>query len=281
MQTQQEVVEPSSQRNIDMFAAIEFGFTRTFKNARYWLLFSLLTMLVMALGFAGIVGPELAKISANPDATSMDSSMSWITIISYIIMIPVAIFFSTISVRQSLREMYRTQPDNNNATQQNQGARWNTMTQDIAWGKIILTYLLTSVITGLLGGIVGGIIGLIFIPVMNGTASIGLTILFTIISIVLYALIIAFSIMIGYAVYFATDPETNTTISPVDCVKASFNAVKPHFWGVFGFNIILALLVGVIAIFTFGLGIIIAYPVVMIAQAHMFRQIAGLYAPVK
>lgn len=283
METQQEIIEQSpQQREIELFAPITFGFTRTFKNAGFWVLFSLLNMMVIGIGFAGIIVPEIAKISETPDAVPVESNISVFGIIMYFIMLAVLIFLSIISMRQAIREVSAIQPDYQTITEGKDIARWNIMTKDIAWGKIIPTLLLIGLIAGLFGGSVGSIIGFgLGAVVEGGTASAGIITLFAILGIALYVIIFALAIMVGYATYFAADPETNATLSPIDCIKASWNAVKPHFWVIFGFNIILMALSSIIISLTLGLGMIIVIPAATLAQAHMFRQVAGLYAPVK
>ena len=85
----------------------------------------------------------------------------------------------------------------------------------------------------------------------------------------------------GYAPYFATDPETNTHLSPIDCIKSSYEVVKDNFWKVLGFNIILAIITSILVILTAGIGMLIMIPMSSLAQSYMFRSLAGLHVPIQ
>lgn len=277
MEEQYEVKHTSTQQNIDVFSPIKFGFSRTFNNAGFWIPFALLNMVVLFGGFATAVLPVFLQIQDNPNG-EIDFPIS--TIIAYIAMIIILSAIGIMGMRQAIRDVSAVGNDNTTIVKDKTPASWNTLTRDIAWGKIIVTMLLIGLIAGLIGGILGSVIGLAMSSVIGGeTVNTGMAIASVLLTIVVYLVIFAITTFIAYSSYFATDPETNVQLSPVDCIKASFHSVKDNFWTVFGFNIVLAIITSFIVSLTFGIGLLIVLPASVLAQAYMFRTLAGLYVP--
>lgn len=279
MEEQFAVQHTPTQRNIDVFSPIKFGFSRTFKNASFWIPFALLNMVIMFGGLAIAVLPVFFQLQDSPN-NEPDLPIS--TIIVYIAMIIILFVLGIMGMRQAIRDVSAVGNDNKTIIQDKTPASWNTLTRDIAWGKIIATMLLVVVIAGLIGGILGSAIGFVMSNVISGeTVNTGVVIASMLFTIVVYLVIFAISTLIAYSSYFATDPETNVQLSPVDCIKKSFYVVKDNFWIVFGFNIVLAIITSFIALLTLGIGFFVAIPVSLLAQAYMFRTLVGLYAPVQ
>ena len=277
MEEQYEVKHTSTQQNIDVFSPIKFGFSRTFKNAGFWIPFALLNMIILFGGFATAVLPVFLQIQDNPNG---DVHVPAVTFIAYIAMIIILSALGIMGMRQAIRDVSAVGNDNKTILQGKTPALWNMLTKDIAWGKIIVTMLLIGLIAGFIGGVFGSVIGLAMSSVISGeTVNTGMTIASVLLAIVVYIGLFAIATFIAYATYFATDPETNEQVSPVGCIKASFDAVKDNFWTVFGFNIVLAIITSFIVSFTFGIGLLIVLPASALAQAYMFRTLAGLYVP--
>lgn len=277
MEEQYEVKHTSTQQNIDVFSPIKFGFSRTFKNAGFWIPFALLNMIILFGGFATAVLPVFLQIQDNPNG---DVHVPATTFIAYIAMIIILSALGIMGMRQAIRDVSAVGNDNKTILQGKIPALWNMLTKNIAWGKIIVTMLLIGLIAGFIGGVFGSVIGLAMSSVIGGeTVNTGMVIASVLLAIVVYLGLFAIATLIAYSSYFATDPETNEQLSPVGCIKASFHAVKDNFWTVFGFNIVLAIITSFIVSFTFGIGLLIVLPASVLAQAYMFRTLAGLYVP--
>lgn len=279
MEEQYEVKHTSTQQNIDVFSPIKFGFSRTFKNAGFWIPFALLNMVIMFGGFATAVLPVFLQIQDNPNG---DVHVPAVTFIAYIAMIIILSALGIMGMRQAIRDVSAVGNDNKTILQGKTPALWNMLTKDIAWGKIIGTMLLIGLIAGFIGGVFGSVIGFAMSSVISGeTVNTGMAIASVLLTIVVYLGLFAIATLIAYSSYFATDPETNVQLSPVGCIKKSFYVVKDNFWRVLGFNIVLAIITSFIALLTLGIGFFVAIPVSLLAQAYMFRTLVGLYAPVQ
>jgi len=282
MEIQDSTIPDISKRQIDILDPIKFGFSRTFKNAGFWIPFALLNMVIMLIGF-GISFYQL--FSSFQETMLIEDSAPSIpisTIFVYIITIIIIAVLGVMTSRQSIRDVSSVKTDNTTIIEGQTPAGWSTLGKDIAWGKIIATGVLVGLIAGLLGGGLGGVLGLIVPSVDSGeSVNAGLILIFSLLTIMVYIAIFAISLLIGYAPYFATDPETNTHLSPIDCIKSSYEVVKDNFWKVLGFNIILAIITSILVILTAGIGMLIMIPMSSLAQAYMFRSLAGLYVPVQ
>lgn len=282
METQDVIEQTSSKRSIDILAPIKFGFSRTFKNARFWIPFALLNMVIMIIGFGVSFYPLFSSFQETILIEDSAPNIPISTIFGYVITVIILAVLGIMTSRQSIRDVSSVKSDNTTIIEGQTPAGWNTLGKDIAWGKIIATGVLVGLIAGLLGGILGSILGL-FVPSIDSGESVntGMALLVVLLTIMIYIAIFAISILIGYAPYFATDPETNTHLSPIDCIKSSYEVVKDNFWKVFGFNIILAVITSIIVILTAGIGMLVMLPALSLAQSYMFRSLAGLHIPVQ
>ncbi len=87
---------------------------------------------------------------------------------------------------------------------------------------------------------------------------------------------ILFAVMFGYSKYEILEKE----ISPIDALKASRKITKGYRWKIFGFMFVSGLLVilGVLCLFV---GILFFLPLVMIADAIVYKKLSALEAPAK
>lgn len=270
-----ETTTVRNSRNVNITAPIGFSFSRTFKNGSFWLasglILSLLTFIFMTISII----PQLVALNSTGAAEASAAIMQlFLNGIMMIVMIPISI----ILLRQGLREVGAIDNDYQTVLPEKTPAQWGTLFKDIAWGKVILTTIIVIAITGILGGLIGGLFGALAATV-SGSSTGGLLIF--LLGLVVYLGLLALIVMLQFSVYFAADTENNKRLTATQCVKASWKAVSKNFWKVVGFDILLGLVNFVLIVFTLGVGMIVAIPVSILAQTHMYKQISGQYAPIK
>lgn len=267
---------------VSIIEPIKFGFIRTFKNAGFWIVYSLLTVVVLGIGMSVFFSPLITEIANNPSAQQTDITLGAGSFIAYIIMMIVLAALGIVSMVQAIQETKAVRPDHTTVIDGGELPKWSTALQNIKWGKIILTMIIIGVISGLIIGIFSGLTAfMLFGSMQSESASAGIAIILSLFIIVFYIALLVMMMLVSYAVYFAADNDINDQISPLDCIKLSWNAVKPHFWKVLGFTLLLSVITYIGTIFTLGIGMIILIPASVLAQAYMYKQLSGQYVPIK
>ena len=267
---------------VSIMESIKFGFIRTFKNAGFWIIYSLITVIVLGIGMSVFFSPLITEIANDPSASQTDITFGAGSFLAYIIMMIVLAALGIVSMVQAIQEVRVVKPDYTTVVDGGELPKWSTALQNIKWGKIILTMIIIGVLSGLIIGIFSGLTAFMLLGSMQSeSASAGIAIILSLFIIAAYVAMFIIMMFVSYAVYFAADNDINDQISPLDCIKLSWNAVKPQFWKVLGFTLLMSIITYIGAIFTLGIGIIILMPASVIAQAHMYRQLSGKYVPIK
>ena len=82
------------------------------------------------------------------------------------------------------------------------------------------------------------------------------------------------SIRLMFSPYFIMDKDSGA----IESLKLSFRATKGEIWGLFGFNILIAV-INFVGSIPFALGLFLTIPLSMIAAAAAYRQITSTYSP--
>ena len=267
---------------VSILSAIQFGFTRTFKNAGFWIVYSLITVAVLGIGMSIFFSPLLIEIANDPYASQTDITFGAGSFLAYIIMMIAITALGIVGMVQAIQEVRVVKPDYTTVVDGGKLPKWSTALQNIKWGKIILTMIIIVVLSGLIIGTFSSLTMLMLLGSMQSeSASAGIAIVLSLLIIAAYVAFLVAMMFVSYAVYFAEDNYINDHLSPLDCIKLSWNAVKPQFWKVLGFAVLISIITYIGAIFTLGIGIIILTPASVLAQAHIYRQLSGQYVPIK
>lgn len=224
---------------------ISYGFTQTFKHAKFWTPLTLIFVLISAA--IGAISNIFTQPQPVPDTTDgvdfttltydtfIDSLPSGI-LTGILVAIAGAIFY-----RNALRNIDHT------ANPANQPPTFHNWLHDIRWKNYILATLLITVIMLAAMFLVGGIIAL----AANAGATAAVAIALTAIAAVAYLLLAPF---IAFAPLFALDGQ-----HPTEALKSSVHATKTHYGKVIGTVILLLLIMIGIYVLTG----IIAVPIIV------------------
>ena len=103
----------------------------------------------------------------------------------------------------------------------------------------------------------------------------GSSILVMLIEIIGFVLLVIPGIIASVFLLFVPFIVIERGTGPIEAVKASFEMVKGHFWGVFLF-MLAALAVNIVGMMLFGVGLLLTIPVTVIAIAHLYRTLSSM-----
>jgi uncharacterized membrane protein len=83
------------------------------------------------------------------------------------------------------------------------------------------------------------------------------------------------SVRIGFAGFALIDEK----LGPVDSIKRSWALTRGHFWNLFGFSVVLALL-NILGVLLLGVGLLITSPICLIASVYVYQKLKGALAVV-
>ena len=206
---------------------IPYGFTQTFKHAKFWTPLTLIFVLISAA--IGAISSIFTQPQPVPDTTD-GVDFTTLTYDTLIDSLPSGIFTGilvaitgAIFYRNALRNIDHT------ANPANQPPTFHNWLHDIKWKNYILATLLITVITLAVMFLIGGIIAL----VTNTGAPEAVYITLTALVAVAYLLLAPF---IAFAPLFALDGQR-----PTEALKSSIHATKTHYGKVIGTIILLLL----------------------------------------
>lgn len=224
---------------------IPYGFTQTFKHAKFWTPLTLIFVLISsAIGAISSIFTQPQPVPNTTDGVDFTT----LTYDTFIDSLPSGIFTGilvaitgAIFYRNALRNIDHT------ANPANQPPTFHNWLHDIKWKNYILATLLITVITLAVMFLIGGIIAL----VANTGVPEAVAIALTAIAGVAYLLLAPF---IAFAPLFALDGQ-----HPTEALKSSVRATKTHYGKVIGTVILLLL----IMIGIYVLAGIIAVPIIV------------------
>lgn len=245
--------QPQHTGKVSAIDAVSWAFRAVFSNWKLWILGTLLAGILGVVFFAISGGVGAATASAEGDLSASSTIMQ---IISWVIGIVLTLMLMRLALFQI--DDSRT--------------GWGYLFKNVRWWQPLVIMVVI--------GIVGGLIS--FVAVRGSAAGLadnaeqlsdeeafaavmGMLGVLAVISLISFFVQPLFSLM----QWFAADGD-----SVGDAVKKGFQAGKNNY----GQMLLLAILNFFIIIGGFlllGIGLIVAYPVTLLAQAHMFRQCAG------
>jgi len=244
---------PQHTGKVSAIDAVSWAFRAVFSNWKLWILGTLLAGILGVVFFAISGGVGAATASAEGDLSASSTIMQ---IISWVIGIVLTLMLMRLALFQI--DDSRT--------------GWGYLFKNVRWWQPLVIMVVI--------GIVGGLIS--FVAVRGSAAGLadnaeqlsdeeafaavmGMLGVLAVISLISFFVQPLFSLM----QWFAADGD-----SVGDAVKKGFQAGKNNY----GQMLLLAILNFFIIVAGFlllGIGLIVAYPVTLLAQAHMFRQCAG------
>ena len=245
--------QPQHTGKVSAIDAVSWAFRAVFGNWKLWILGTLLAGFLGVVFFAISGGVGAATANADGDLTASSTIMQ---IISWVIGIVLTL---------ALMRLALFQIDDSRTG-------WGYLFKNVRWWQPLVIMVVI--------GIVGGLIS--FVAVRGSAAGLadnaeqlsdeeafaavmGMLGVLAVISLISFFVQPLFSLM----QWFAADGD-----SVGDAVKKGFQAGKNNY----GQMLLLAILNFFIIVAGFlllGIGLIVAYPVTLLAQAHMFRQCAG------
>ena len=245
--------QPQHTGKVSAIDAVSWAFRTVFSNWKLWILGTLLAGILGVVFFAISGGVGAATASAEGDLSASSTIMQ---IISWVIGIVLTLMLMRLALFQI--DDSRT--------------GWGYLFKNVRWWQPLVIMVVI--------GIVGGLIS--FVAVRGSAAGLadnaeqlsdeeafaavmGMLGVLAVISLISFFVQPLFSLM----QWFAADGD-----SVGDAVKKGFQAGKNNY----GQMLLLAILNFFIIVAGFlllGIGLIVAYPVTLLAQAHMFRQCAG------
>lgn len=245
--------QPQHTGKVSAIDAVSWAFRAVFSNWKLWILGTLLAGFLGVVFFAISGGVGAATANADGDLTASSTIMQ---IISWVIGIVLTL---------ALMRLALFQIDDSRTG-------WGYLFKNVRWWQPLVIILVIGAVAMLItfsvvGGTVIGLLG----DAENMTEDEAVAAVLSVMGIIGVLLLISFFIQPFFSLmqWFAADGD-----SVGDAVKKGFQAGKNNY----GQLLLLAILNFFIIIGGFlllGIGLIVAYPVTLLAQAHMFRQCAG------
>lgn len=245
--------QPQHTGRVSAIDAVSWAFRAVFSNWKLWILGTLLAGILGVVFFAISGGVGAATASAEGDLSASSTIMQ---IISWVIGIVLTLMLMRLALFQI--DDSRT--------------GWGYLFKNVRWWQPLVIMVVIGVVAGLssfvaLRGSVAGLAG-------NAeqlsdeeafTAVMGMLGVMAVISLISFFVQPLFSLM----QWFAADGD-----SVGDAVKKGFQAGKNNYGQLLLLSILNFFII-VAGFLLLGIGLIAAYPVTLLAQAHMFRQCAG------
>ena len=233
--------------------AVSWAFRAVFGNWKLWIL-GPLALFVLSIIIAAVAG---GIIGANASDTGQASIG---TVVPQLISSVLSLVLSLVIMRLALFQIDDSRTD------------WGYVFKDVRWWQPLVIMLVIGAVTSLIGfAAIGGTVYGLLSDAENMSEDEAVAAVLSVLGIMGVILLISFFIQPLFSLmqWFAADGD-----SVGDAVKKGFQAGKNNY----GQLLLLAILNFFIAIGGFlllGIGLIVAYPVTLLAQAHLFRQCAG------
>ena len=233
--------------------AVSWAFRAVFSNWKLWILGTLL---------AGVLGVVFFAISGGVGAAtaSVDGDISASSTIMQIISWVIGIVLTLMLMRLALFQIDDSRTG------------WGYLFKNVRWWQPLVIMVVIGVVAGLISFVVvrGSAAGLAGNAEQLSdeeafTAVMGMLGVLAVISLISFFVQPLFSLM----QWFAADGD-----SVGDAVKKGFQAGKNNYGQLLLLSILNFFII-VAGFLLLGIGLIVAYPVTLLAQAHMFRQCAG------
>ena len=245
--------QPQHTGRVSAIDAVSWAFRAIFSNWKLWILGTLLAGFLGVVFFAISGGVGAATTSADGDLTASSTIMQ---IISWVIGIVLTL---------ALMRLALFQIDDSRTG-------WGYLFKNVRWWQPLVIMLVIGAVASLIAfAAVGGTVYGLLNDVENMTEDEAVAAVLSVMGIMGVLLLISFFIQPFFSLmqWFAADGD-----SVGEAVKKGFQAGKNNY----GQMLLLAILNFFIIVAGFlllGIGLIVAYPVTLLAQAHMYRQCAG------
>ena len=245
--------QPQHTGKVSAIDAVSWAFRAVFSNWKLWILGTLLAGILGVVFFAISGGVGAATASADGDLSASSTIMQ---IISWVIGIVLTLMLMRLALFQI--DDSRT--------------GWGYVFKDVRWWQPLVIILVIGAVSMVIAfAAVGGTVYGLLNDAENMTEDEAVAAVLSVMGIIGVISLISFFIQPFFSLmqWFAADGD-----SVGDAVKKGFQAGKNNY----GQMLLLAILNFFIIVAGFlllGIGLIVAYPVTLLAQAHMFRQCAG------
>ncbi len=245
--------QPQRTGRVSAIDAVSWAFRAVFSNWKLWILGTLL---------AGVLGVVFFAISGGVGAAtaSVDGDISASSTIMQIISWVIGIVLTLMLMRLALFQIDDSRTG------------WGYLFKNVRWWQPLVIMVVIGVVAGLISFVAlrGSAAGLVGNAEQLSdeealTAVMGMLGVLAVISLISFFVQPLFSLM----QWFAADGD-----SVGDAVKKGFQAGKNNYGQLLLLSILNFFIV-VAGFLLLGIGLIVAYPVTLLAQAHMYRQCAG------
>lgn len=245
--------QPQHTGRVSAIDAVSWAFRAVFSNWKLWILGTLL---------AGVLGVVFFAISGGVGAAtaSVDGDISASSTIMQIISWVIGIVLTLMLMRLALFQIDDSRTG------------WGYLFKNVRWWQPLVIMVVIGVVAGLISFVVvrGSAAGLAGNAEQLSdeeafTAVMGMLGVLAVISLISFFVQPLFSLM----QWFAADGD-----GVGDAVKKGFQAGKYNYGQLLLLSILNFFII-VAGFLLLGIGLIVAYPVTLLAQAHMFRQCAG------
>lgn len=233
--------------------AVSWAFRTVFGNWKLWIL-GALALFVLSIVFVAVAGGiNAASYSGTGEPTAGSS-------VSQLISTVLSLVLSLVIMRLALFQIDDSRTG------------WGYLFKNVRWWQPLVIMLVIGAVASLIAfAAVGGTVYGLLNDAENMTEDEAVAAVLSVMGIMGVLLLISFFIHPFFSLmqWFAADGD-----SVGDAVKKGFQAGKNNY----GQMLLLAILNFFIIVAGFlllGIGLIVAYPVTLLAQAHMFRQCAG------
>ena len=233
--------------------AVSWAFRAVFGNWKLWIL-GPLALFVLSIIIAAVAGGIIGAIASDTGQASIG------TAVPQLISSVLSLVLSLVIMRLALFQIDDSRTG------------WGYLFKDVRWWQPLVIMLVIGVVASLIGyAAIGGTLYGLLGDAENMSEDEAVAAVLSVLGIMGVILLISFFIQPLFSLmqWFAADGD-----SVGDAVKKGFQAGKNNY----GQLLLLAILNFFIAIGGFlllGIGLIVAYPVTLLAQAHLFRQCAG------
>ncbi|WP_445347162.1 hypothetical protein [Corynebacterium marquesiae] len=245
--------QPQHTGRVSAIDAVSWSFRAVFSNWKLWILGTLLAGILGVVFFAISGGVDAATASAEGDLSVSSTIMQ---IISWVIGIVLTLMLMRLALFQI--DDSRT--------------GWGYLFKNVRWWQPLVIMVVIGVVAGLISFVAlrGSAAGLVGNAEQLSdeeafTAVMGMLGVLAVISLISFFVQPLFSLM----QWFAADGD-----SVGDAVKKGFQAGKNNYGQLLLLSILNFFII-VAGFLLLGIGLIVAYPVTLLAQAHMYRQCAG------
>ncbi|MBH5299434.1 hypothetical protein K1I36_07110 [Corynebacterium silvaticum] len=236
--------------------AIKYGFGITFARPALWIFGSFIFCLILVGGSIGLaVSKVVSQAGSNSIPTPEDSGTPVFDIVTSLIIV----FFTAFLYQLLLRQI------------DGKSISFSAVFQKVNYWPTTLTLIVIMAIEFLVVAVIGVVLGVNLVNItttLNDPQFVALVVGGVVAYVLISLLIQPF---VSFSAYYAADRRGGVK----DALLWGCAVGKKHYLRILGFLILTGLLSLALMIFTLGLGMIIALPVVYNATVHAYRQLAG------